>query len=105
MKRKNIKSGDMKLALILMSELALNNAVIDNPNVEDDSKLKHQSYGENRIIYRVLSILRKGINESEFEEALKQLDKYINSIDYIDRIDYDEIFTSTYRYKCLREFK
>ena len=105
MKRKHIKSSDMKLALILISELAINNAVIDNPNIADNGKLKHQSYGENRIIRKVLSILRNGINESEFDEDLKQLDKYINSIDYLDRIKYDEILISHYRYKYLLSTK
>lgn len=105
MKRKNIKSSDMKLALILMSELALNNAIIDNPNLEDDSKLKLHAYGENCMVYRVLKILQKGIKDSEFEKALNQLDQYISSIEYIDRIIYDEILMSTYRYKRDRVFK
>lgn len=103
MKRKNIKSSDMQLALILMSDFALNNAVINNPDVENNHKLKQQCIGENRIIKKVLSILMKGIENDWFDGHLEQLDKYINSIDYIDKIDYDEILTSNYRYKYLRE--
>jgi hypothetical protein len=100
MKRKNIKSKDMKLAIILLSQLALNNMIIDNPNIANDSKLKQQDYGENRIIRRVLHMLCNGINESTFNEALKNLDKYSHAIDDLEKIQYDEILTSNYRYKC-----